>query len=62
MISAQPAIAASSNPASRLSLANADTVRAGIQRYRDAGATSPCLGPISKTDFAATLEAGAPAA
>jgi alkanesulfonate monooxygenase SsuD/methylene tetrahydromethanopterin reductase-like flavin-dependent oxidoreductase (luciferase family) len=38
------------------------TVRAGIQRYQDAGATSPCLGPISKTDFAATLEAGAPGA
>jgi len=38
------------------------TVRAGIQRYLDAGATSPCLGPISKTDFAATLQAGAPGA
>jgi alkanesulfonate monooxygenase SsuD/methylene tetrahydromethanopterin reductase-like flavin-dependent oxidoreductase (luciferase family) len=34
-----------------------DAVRAGIERYRDAGATSPCVGPISKTDFDATLEA-----
>jgi probable F420-dependent oxidoreductase len=34
-----------------------DTVRAGVQRYLDAGATSPCVGPISKTDFDATLEA-----
>ena len=41
---------------------DADTVRAGIRRYQDAGATSPCLGPISRTDFAATLEAGAPGA
>jgi hypothetical protein len=32
-------------------------VRAGVQRYRDAGATSPCVGPIAKTDFAATLRA-----
>jgi alkanesulfonate monooxygenase SsuD/methylene tetrahydromethanopterin reductase-like flavin-dependent oxidoreductase (luciferase family) len=34
-------------------------VRAGIERYSDAGATSPCIGPIAKTDFAATLRAGA---
>lgn len=34
-----------------------ETVRAGVQRYVDAGATSPCVGPISKTDFDATLEA-----
>jgi len=34
-----------------------DAVRAGVQRYADAGATSPCIGPISKTDFDATLEA-----
>jgi probable F420-dependent oxidoreductase len=32
-----------------------DTVRAGVQRYRDAGATSPAVGPLPKTDFAATL-------
>lgn len=34
-----------------------DAVRAGVERYRAAGATSPCIGPISKTDFDATLEA-----
>jgi len=38
---------------------DADAVRAGVQRYRDAGATSPCVGPVSKTDFDATLEAAA---
>jgi alkanesulfonate monooxygenase SsuD/methylene tetrahydromethanopterin reductase-like flavin-dependent oxidoreductase (luciferase family) len=37
-------------------------VRAGIERYRDAGATSPCVGPIAGTDFEATLRAGAPGA
>ena len=30
-------------------------VHAGLARYRTAGATSPCLGPIPKTDFEATL-------
>jgi alkanesulfonate monooxygenase SsuD/methylene tetrahydromethanopterin reductase-like flavin-dependent oxidoreductase (luciferase family) len=34
-------------------------VTAGVQRYRDAGATSPCVGPIPKTDFEATLRAAA---
>jgi alkanesulfonate monooxygenase SsuD/methylene tetrahydromethanopterin reductase-like flavin-dependent oxidoreductase (luciferase family) len=33
-------------------------VHAGIRRYRDAGATSPCVGPIAKTDFEATLRVG----
>jgi len=33
-------------------------VRAGVARYRDAGATSPCVGPVAKTDFEATLRAG----
>jgi alkanesulfonate monooxygenase SsuD/methylene tetrahydromethanopterin reductase-like flavin-dependent oxidoreductase (luciferase family) len=33
-------------------------VKAGIERYRAAGASSPCVGPIPKTDFAATLRAG----
>jgi alkanesulfonate monooxygenase SsuD/methylene tetrahydromethanopterin reductase-like flavin-dependent oxidoreductase (luciferase family) len=33
-------------------------VQAGLERYRAAGATSPCLGPIPKTDFDATLKAG----
>lgn len=37
---------------------DADAVRAGLERYRAAGATSPCLGPIAKTDFEATLQAG----
>jgi alkanesulfonate monooxygenase SsuD/methylene tetrahydromethanopterin reductase-like flavin-dependent oxidoreductase (luciferase family) len=37
-----------------------DDVRAGVGRYRDAGATSPCVGPVPRTDFAATLEAAAP--
>lgn len=38
-----------------------DAVRAGLRRYLDAGTTSPCVGPIARTDFAATLRAGAPA-
>lgn len=38
-----------------------DEVRAGVARYREAGATSPCVGPVPRTDFAATLEAAAPA-
>ena len=33
---------------------------ASVQRYRDAGTTSPCIGGISGTDFDATLEALAP--
>lgn len=32
-------------------------VRAGLERYRAAGAGSPCIGPIAKTDFEATLRA-----
>jgi alkanesulfonate monooxygenase SsuD/methylene tetrahydromethanopterin reductase-like flavin-dependent oxidoreductase (luciferase family) len=38
---------------------DADAVRAGVERYRAAGATSPCVGSISKTDFDLTLEAAA---
>ena len=37
-----------------------DEVRAGVGRYSDAGATSPCVGPVPRTDFGATLEAAAP--
>ena len=37
-----------------------DTVRAGVERYRAAGATVPCLGPVPKTDFSATLRVAAP--
>jgi len=33
-------------------------VRAGLARYRDAGAGSPCVGPIAGMDFDATLRAG----
>ncbi len=33
-------------------------VRGGIGRYREAGASSPCVGPIPGTDFEATLRAG----
>jgi len=36
-----------------------DAVRAGVRRYQEAGATSPCIGPIAKTDFDATLRAAA---
>jgi len=36
-----------------------DEVRAGVDRYARAGATSPCVGPIPKTDFEATLRAAA---
>jgi alkanesulfonate monooxygenase SsuD/methylene tetrahydromethanopterin reductase-like flavin-dependent oxidoreductase (luciferase family) len=41
---------------------SADDVRAGIERYATAGATSPCVGPIPRTDFEATLESAAPTA
>jgi len=32
-------------------------VREGLARYRKAGAASPCIGPIPKTDFEGTLRA-----
>ena len=35
-------------------------VRAGVDRYVDAGVTLPCIGPISRTDFEATLRVAAP--
>ncbi len=34
-------------------------VRAGMARYAEAGAASPCIGPIPRTDFVATLRAAA---
>jgi alkanesulfonate monooxygenase SsuD/methylene tetrahydromethanopterin reductase-like flavin-dependent oxidoreductase (luciferase family) len=37
-----------------------DEVRAGVQRYADAGTTSPCIGGVPRTDFDATLEAVKP--
>jgi alkanesulfonate monooxygenase SsuD/methylene tetrahydromethanopterin reductase-like flavin-dependent oxidoreductase (luciferase family) len=36
---------------------DADAVRSGVERYRAAESTSPCVGPISQTDFEATLRA-----
>jgi F420-dependent oxidoreductase-like protein len=40
-------------------IGDAEQVRAGIERYRAAGASSPCIGPIGGTDFDATLRAAA---
>jgi F420-dependent oxidoreductase-like protein len=37
---------------------DAEGVRDGLARYRAAGASSPCIGPIPKTDFESTLRAG----
>jgi alkanesulfonate monooxygenase SsuD/methylene tetrahydromethanopterin reductase-like flavin-dependent oxidoreductase (luciferase family) len=34
-----------------------EDVREGVKRYFDAGATSPGIGPVPRTDFGATLEA-----
>ncbi|HEX8051833.1 MAG TPA: LLM class flavin-dependent oxidoreductase [Thermoleophilaceae bacterium] len=41
-------------------IGSADEAKASVQRYVDAGATSPCVGGVSGTDFDATLEALAP--
>jgi F420-dependent oxidoreductase-like protein len=41
-------------------IGSAEEVRAGVRRYADAGATSPCVGPVPRTDFEATLEAAKP--
>jgi alkanesulfonate monooxygenase SsuD/methylene tetrahydromethanopterin reductase-like flavin-dependent oxidoreductase (luciferase family) len=35
------------------------SVRAGVERYVRAGVTLPCVGPVPKTDFEATLRAAA---
>jgi F420-dependent oxidoreductase-like protein len=40
-------------------IGSADQVREGIERYREAGATSPCIGGIPGSDFEATLAAAA---
>ncbi len=37
---------------------DARRLAAGIERYRAAGTSSPCIGPIPGTDFEATLRAG----
>jgi alkanesulfonate monooxygenase SsuD/methylene tetrahydromethanopterin reductase-like flavin-dependent oxidoreductase (luciferase family) len=36
-----------------------EDVRAGVKRYSDAGATSPAVGAVPRTDFESTLEAAA---
>ncbi len=41
-------------------IGTADEAKASVETYREAGATSPCVGGISGTDFDATLEALAP--
>jgi alkanesulfonate monooxygenase SsuD/methylene tetrahydromethanopterin reductase-like flavin-dependent oxidoreductase (luciferase family) len=38
-----------------------DAVRGGLERYREAGTTSPCVGPIPRTDFELTLRTAAAA-
>jgi probable F420-dependent oxidoreductase len=38
-------------------IGSADDVRAAVTRYLEAGATSPCVGAIPKSDFEATLTA-----
>jgi alkanesulfonate monooxygenase SsuD/methylene tetrahydromethanopterin reductase-like flavin-dependent oxidoreductase (luciferase family) len=38
-------------------IGSAEEVRAAVERYRDAGATSPCIGAIQGTDFDAALSA-----
>ena len=38
-------------------IGTADEAKASIDRYFEAGATSPGVGPIARTDFEATLEA-----
>jgi alkanesulfonate monooxygenase SsuD/methylene tetrahydromethanopterin reductase-like flavin-dependent oxidoreductase (luciferase family) len=43
-----------------IAIGSADEVRAGVERYAAAGATSPCIGPVPRTDFEATLEAAKP--
>jgi F420-dependent oxidoreductase-like protein len=43
-----------------MAIGSPDEVKQGVARYSDAGATSPCVGPVPRTDFAATLEAAAP--
>ena len=38
-------------------IGSADDARASVRRYAESGASSPCVGAISGTDFDATLEA-----
>jgi alkanesulfonate monooxygenase SsuD/methylene tetrahydromethanopterin reductase-like flavin-dependent oxidoreductase (luciferase family) len=43
-------------------IGDAETATAAVERYREAGATSPCIGAVPRTEFDATLEALAPLA
>jgi alkanesulfonate monooxygenase SsuD/methylene tetrahydromethanopterin reductase-like flavin-dependent oxidoreductase (luciferase family) len=38
-----------------------EEVRSGVERYVKAGTSSPCIGPVPRTDFESTLEVAAPA-
>jgi alkanesulfonate monooxygenase SsuD/methylene tetrahydromethanopterin reductase-like flavin-dependent oxidoreductase (luciferase family) len=38
-------------------IGSAEEAAESVRRYRDAGATSPCVGAVPRTDFNATLEA-----
>jgi alkanesulfonate monooxygenase SsuD/methylene tetrahydromethanopterin reductase-like flavin-dependent oxidoreductase (luciferase family) len=38
-------------------IGDVDTATATVKRYLEAGATSPCIGPVPQTDFDATIEA-----
>jgi alkanesulfonate monooxygenase SsuD/methylene tetrahydromethanopterin reductase-like flavin-dependent oxidoreductase (luciferase family) len=38
-------------------IGDADAIRAAVDRYREAGAVSPCVGGLPGTDFDAGLEA-----
>jgi alkanesulfonate monooxygenase SsuD/methylene tetrahydromethanopterin reductase-like flavin-dependent oxidoreductase (luciferase family) len=38
-------------------IGDAEEADGALRRYFEAGATSPCVGPVAKTDFDATLEA-----
>ena len=44
---------------SLVAIGSAEDVRAGVERYRKAGATSPCIGAVPRTGFEQTLEAAA---
>lgn len=38
-------------------IGRAEQARAAVERYLEAGATSPCVGPVPRTDFDTTLQA-----
>jgi hypothetical protein len=38
-------------------IGNADEVTAAVNRYREAGAVSPCVGGVPRSDFDAALDA-----